>query len=187
MHEIGGDLERALDKELIKGIVDTPDLIGCVLRVHFCLEEILNLWCNKVTSTDNLFDTGSFINFDTKLAIAKNLGLPADIANVFKQINIIRNKYAHRSAYILEENVLNSLKDNVDKIITPEKMDKIESFSIHPTIAFGQAVKVTWKEADIRLKFILVYFVFLIKLIHRLQLEFFNRNIPYSFRAATMK
>lgn len=65
MVRIGGDVLGAFDDEVITALANTQDLIGAVLRVHFCLEECLNIWCNKVTDNKDFFDFG-FIGFDKK-------------------------------------------------------------------------------------------------------------------------
>lgn len=68
---VGGDLSKAFDPNLILSLTHSDDLIGVVLRIHFSLEELLNLWCDKITKVDNFLDIG-FIGFDKKLLIAKN-------------------------------------------------------------------------------------------------------------------
>lgn len=40
---VGGDVLGAFDDEIITALANTEDLIGAVLRVHFCLEEFLNI------------------------------------------------------------------------------------------------------------------------------------------------
>ncbi|MGV0885298.1 hypothetical protein V6760_00315 [Acinetobacter venetianus] len=74
---VGSDVLGAFDDEVITALANTQDLIGAVLRVHFCLEEFLNIWCNKVTSNKDFFDFG-FIGFDKKIKIANDIRVKID-------------------------------------------------------------------------------------------------------------
>ncbi|MBC8955048.1 hypothetical protein [Xenorhabdus sp. PB62.4] len=76
----------------------TDDVIGSVLRIHLMCEQILEFWICAACNQENFFGDGNKrirINFETKLNIARNVGLPVPLYNCTKIINKIRNEVAH--------------------------------------------------------------------------------------------
>ncbi|MDC4409317.1 hypothetical protein NQ656_04500 [Acinetobacter baumannii] len=177
---VGGDLSKAFDPKLMLSLIHSDDLIGVILRIHFSLEELLNLWCDKVTKVDNFLDIG-FIGFDKKLLIAKKLGLPNELFLVFKQFNKIRNSFAHDHNQELDLQKLIDIKNNIDSIET--------FIAPVPKISEGSYVdginkkKNKWDDPDLSLlkKFVYLYMVFSMKVIYRFKYEFSLKNLDHKF------
>ncbi|MDC4688661.1 hypothetical protein [Acinetobacter baumannii] len=177
---VGGDLSKAFDPKLILSLIHSDDLIGVILRIHFSLEELLNLWCDKITKVDNFLDIG-FIGFDKKLLIAKKLGLPNELFLVFKQFNKIRNSFAHDHNQELDLQKLIDIKNNIDAIET--------FIAPVPKISEGSYVdginkkKYKWDDSDLSIlkKFVYLYMVFSMKVIYRFKYEFSLKNLDHKF------
>jgi len=177
---VGGDLSKAFDPKLMLSLIHSDDLIGVILRIHFSLEELLNLWCDKITKVDNFLDIG-FIGFDKKLLIAKKLGLPNELFLVFKQFNKIRNSFAHDHNQELDLQKLIDIKNNIDPIET--------FIAPVPKISEGSYVdginkkKNKWDDPDLSIlkKFVYLYMVFSIKVIYRFKYEFSLKNLDHKF------
>ncbi|MDX7988643.1 hypothetical protein FE392_15105 [Xenorhabdus sp. 12] len=77
----------------------TDDVIGSVLRIHLMCEQILESWICAACNQKDFFGDGDKrrirINFETKLNIARNVGLPEPLYNSIQIINRIRNTIAH--------------------------------------------------------------------------------------------
>jgi hypothetical protein len=82
-------------------MLNALDKASVILRAHLILEEFLNIWCSRLTQTDDLF-AGTFVPYKTKLVVAQNLGLDKDYENILDKFNEIRNRYSHRRKYALE-------------------------------------------------------------------------------------
>ena len=164
-------------------MVNTPDEAACVLRGHLVLEEFLHLWIDKITSTDDMF-SGVFVPFKSKLQISRNLGLNQDHFKVLDKINEIRNRFGHRKGYEMEVSTLDSLADKIDQIPEPEKMLPTRDFEAYLSgkDQNGNLVnkKFRYAESDCRMKFIILFVVYMLKLSWWLQTEFNNRNIKYT-------
>lgn len=181
---VGGNFANVLDHKDYLALVNSTDTVGVVLRAHLILEEFLNIWCSKVTGTDDLFK-GSFTGFNTKLNISKNLGLSDAFRDVLDRFNKIRNKYSHNRQYKLEESRLDSLIDRIDKLPSVKEIVSCKEFSIHiggieAETGDRHEVEYLYEEADLNKKIIIVFIVLVLKLLNWMQSEFQKRNIEYT-------
>ena len=118
---IGGDFANVFDNSDYIALINSTDTAGIILRTHLILEDFINIWCSKITGTEDLFD-GPFIAFKAKLNISKNLGLDKQFYDVLDKFNTIRNRYSHRRQYLLEESSLDSLCTSIDMLPPTEKI-----------------------------------------------------------------
>ena len=178
---VGGDVLGAFDDEVITALANTQDLIGAVLRVHFCLEEFLNIWCNKVTNNKDFFDFG-FIGFDKKIKIAVKLGLPENLSVIFKLFNSIRNKYAHDTSAQITMEQLNDIRVKIDNLpnFGSQPIPKCDDPSFESLV--GDKV-LSWNGINISTKdrIVFLYFVFSMKILGSYVVEFQKRNIPFNY------
>lgn len=179
---VGGDFSKIFDPNDFLAMINIPDEALCVLRAHLILEEFLNLWSGKVTSTEDLY-AGGFVAFKTKLIISKNLGLSDEIFTIMDKINEIRNRFSHRKGHALEASMLEALKRKVDLALPEAPVLKCEEFSLWAggKDQHGKPAQITygWKGADTRIRFLIVFMVFMLKLTHWIQEAFNLRGIPY--------
>ncbi len=180
---ISGDFSRIFEAADYMAMVNTPDEAACVLRGHLVLEEFLHLWIDKITSTDDMF-SGVFVPFKSKLQISRNLGLSQDHFKVLDKINEIRNRFGHRKGYEMEASTLDSLAERIDKIPEPEKMLPAREFEVYFSgkDQNGNLLSKTFRysESDCRMKFIILFVIYMLKLSWWLQTEFDSRNIEYT-------
>lgn len=180
---IGGDFNRVFDHRDYLAMLNVPDEAMCILRSHLILEDFLGLWAAKTTNTDDLF-SGTFVPFKTKLVISKNLGLPTHFFEVFDKINEIRNKFSHRRNHALEDSNLESLKTRTNNIPSNASLEKCENFELHSSGLDQQGKrvesKISWKNADNRVKFLITFIILMLKLTSWIQSEFIKRGIDYS-------
>lgn len=174
---IGGDLAKIFDANLLIILVTSTDPIGVVLRIHFCIEAFLDLWCKKITNTEDFFDFG-FIGFDKKLSIAKKLGFPEDVACAFKRINKIRNKFAHDIDAQIQLNELNELRREIDIIET----FNVESFKISEMKIESKNILIKWNEDLSAIKkIVLLYSTLSLKLFLRYRYEFEIKGVEFKY------
>lgn len=180
---LGGDFNRIFGHEDYLAMVSIPDEATCILRGHLVLEEVLNLWSSKITTTEDLY-AGIFVSFKTKLVISRNLGISEELFSVLDKVNDIRNKFSHRKGYQLEKSQIESLKIKVDEIVESAKIQKCETFHVFVggTDEDGNPKEITytWKESNNRIKFVLVFVILMLKLTYWIQNEFINRDIKYT-------
>lgn len=178
----GGDLAAAFNTETINALINTKDLIGAVLRIHFCLEEFLNVWCSKITQCENFFDFNDRVSFEMKLAIAKKLGLSNELHAIFKVINKIRNKFAHKTNVEISDQELNDIRHAINRI---------PSYGSEPIPAIGSPEcvgnidgrEISWDMENVTVfdRLTLIYFIFSMKCLSVFNKEFTDRNIEFSF------
>lgn len=178
---IGADVQGAFDDEVITALANTQDLIGAVLRVHFCLEEFLNIWCNKITNNKDFFDFG-FIGFDKKIQIAVKLGLPENLAGIFKLFNSIRNKYAHDTSAKITIEQLNDIRMKIDNLpnfgsVPIPKCDD----PLFQTPVGNKVLSWNGSEISIKDKIVFLYFVFSMKILGIYVAEFHKRDIAFNY------
>ncbi|MEY4593148.1 MAG: hypothetical protein RIR18_2043 [Pseudomonadota bacterium] len=180
---VGGDFARVFDPEDYLVMINAVDEATVILRAHLVLEEFLNIWARRITSTEDLFD-GGFIPFKTKLFICKNLGLASAFVGVFDQVNTIRNRYSHRRKYILEESRLLSLRDAVNALPSQQPLAPCEKFEIHlgGEDASGGRQQIThnWATADTKKRLALIQVILVLKIVQWMQQEFNARGIKYN-------
>lgn len=75
--------------------VNTPDMIGLILRLHLATEVLLD----EYIALERADDRGEFVLngrfFGDKLSTAVAFGLPVPLARVCKELNRMRNEVAH--------------------------------------------------------------------------------------------
>ncbi|WP_151798576.1 hypothetical protein [Acinetobacter bereziniae] len=179
----GGDIATAYNLDTIFALIETKDILGAVLRVHFCLEEFLNIWCDKITHCNDFFDLGrgKFIMFDMKLAISKKLGLPAELAEVFTLFNRIRNKFAHQTNVSITDDELNSIRYAIDRISTyGSPIPKMDDPSWRGQ--FDER-EVHWNMPNVSVidKLLMIYFTFSMKAISVFNKELSDRGISFTY------
>lgn len=181
MVRIGGDVLGAFDDEVITALANTQDLIGAVLRVHFCLEEFLNIWCNKVTDNKDFFDFG-FIGFDKKIKIAVKLGLPENLSIIFKLFNSIRNKYAHDTSAKITIEQLNDIRIKIDSLPNfgtqpiPKCNDPLFKTPVGDKILSWNGINISTKD-----RIVFLYFVFSMKILGAYVAELHKRGISFNY------
>ncbi|MCT9118199.1 hypothetical protein N6G02_18815 [Cupriavidus gilardii] len=180
---VGGDFARVFDTQDYLIMFNSLDEVSVVLRAHMILEEFLNIWCSRVTSTEDLF-AGTFVPFKTKLIVARNLGLASEYEDILDRFNEIRNRYSHRRKYALEESRLNSIKDKVNALHSEPPMPPCEEYHIyaqgHDQFGRPQEIRHEWSSADMKKKVLLVVVQLVMKLVQWMQVEFNRRGIQYS-------
>lgn len=182
---IDGDFTNVFTYEDYIALINSTDTTGIILRAHLILEDFLNIWCSKVTGTDDLFDGKSFIGFKNKLNIAKNLGLNQQFYDVLDKFNGIRNKYSHRRQYTLEQNSFDSiislvdLLPPIDRFLPCKKLSLIVGGIYHET---GEQVEreFLWKDADLNKQIVMLFVNLMMKFLVWMQSEFTRRNISYT-------
>jgi len=179
---VGGDFGRIFDHRDYLAMVSIPDEATCVLRAHLILEEVLNVWSNKVTSTDDLF-RGGFVPFKTKLLIARNLGFDDGLFQILDRVNELRNRFSHRKGYVLEFSAIDALRRLVDAVAAPITVTPCETFraTVSGLDASGNRREIdhSWSSADNRMKLVILFVVLMLKITHWMQGEFLKRGIRY--------
>ncbi|EHL6631282.1 hypothetical protein KFL82_004782 [Salmonella enterica] len=94
----------------------SSDAVGIVLRMHLICELLTEAWVCAACNQRDLFMDGDKpirIECDTKLKLARNLGLPVPLYNAMKTINKVRNRFAHQSSSSITEADISSIQDNL--------------------------------------------------------------------------
>ena len=180
--QVGGDFARVFDHEDYLSMFNSLDEASVVLRAHLILEEFLNIWCSRVTKTDDLFD-GTFVPFKTKLVVARNLGLSAEYEVILDKFNEVRNRYSHRRKYTLETSKLDAIRIKVNALSCEPPLLPCEEYHIFAdgTDHFGQRREVVhkWPTTDTKKRVLLVFVQLVMKFVQWMQLEFKTRGIQY--------
>ena len=180
---VGGDFARVFDHEDYLIMFNALDEASVTLRAHLILEEFLNIWCSRLTETDDLF-AGTFVPFKTKLVVARNLGLSVEYGDILDKLNDVRNRYSHRRKYTLELSALDSLKNKVNALSSEPPLLPCEQYHIfaHGKDQFGrsQEVRHEWASTDTKKRLLLVFVQLVMKLVQWMQGEFTRRGIAYN-------
>ena len=180
---VGGDFARVFDQDDYLIMFNSLDEVSVVLRAHMILEEFLNLWCGRVTGTDDLF-SGTFVPFKTKLVVARNLGLAAEYVDILDGFNEVRNRYSHRRKYVLEASKLESLKNKVNALHCEPLLLPCEEYHIFAQgkDQFGrsQEIRHEWSSTDTKKRMLLVVVQLVMKLVQWMQREFNRRGVKYN-------
>ena len=180
---VGGDFARVFDHEDYLIMFNSLDEASVVLRAHLILEEFLNIWCSRLTGTDDLF-AGTFVPFKTKLVVARNLGLSAQYEEIIDKFNEVRNRYSHRRKYALEQSALGALKDKVNALHSDPPMLPCEEYHIFAqgNDQFGrpQEVRHEWATTDTKKRVLLVFVQLVMKFVQWMQAELSRRGVKYS-------
>lgn len=185
---VGADFSRIFDPNDFLAMINIPDEAMCVLRAHLILEEFLNLWCSKLTNTEDLY-SGTFVPFKTKLVISKNLGMSGEIFIVADRINEVRNRFSHRKGHTLEKSTIDALRIKVDDLEVNVSMLKCNDFKlfISGKDQHGAAAEFThtWEKSGNRIRFLIVFLSFMLKFTHWIMGEFGKRGIGYEIETIT--
>lgn len=111
------NIENLFQPDVLEAAAETEDEIGCVLRIHLLVEQLLNFYIDQ----KRVAEIKPFIKepreFNQKLALATAFGMPTQFAAVAHQINNIRNKSAHRMSATLGDGDVQQLARLVNKMI----------------------------------------------------------------------
>lgn len=180
---VGGDFARVFDHEDYLVMFNSLDEASVVLRAHLILEEFLNIWCGRLTGTDDLF-AGTFVPFKTKLVVARNLGMASEYVEILDKINEVRNRYSHRRKYVLEQSTLDGLKNKVNALPSDPPLLPCEQYHIFAQgkDQFGrpQEVRHEWSTTDIKKRVLLVFVQLVMKFVQWMQAEFTRRGVHYN-------
>lgn len=81
--------------------LETEDIIGCVLRLHLHVEELLN----KFLASSITAELAEIIkvpqNFSQKVQLATAFGMPVEMGLATLELNGLRNKLGHRLGHQL--------------------------------------------------------------------------------------
>ncbi len=174
---------NVFDHEDYLAMMNAQDESSLVLKAHLILEEFLNIWAAKVTDTQDLF-AGPFIPFRTKLVICRNLGIPDELFNIFDKFNDLRNRFSHRRKYKIELSMIDSIRTKVDALPSLVSLRPCDEFEIQmeglDATNMRRSISYKWDASDSKKKFLLVFIVFVLKLVGWMQVELKQRNIPFS-------
>jgi hypothetical protein len=180
---VGGDFARVFDHEDYLIMFNSLDDVSVVLRAHMILEEFLNIWCSRITGTDDLF-AGTFVPFKTKLAIARNLGLSPPFETILDKFNEVRNRYSHKRKYVLEQSQLDSIKNKINALESIPPMLPCEQFHLYAQGCdqFGrsQEIRIEWPTADTKKRVLVMSIVLIMKFVQWMQSEFKHRGVKYN-------
>lgn len=113
------DLDRLIKPEEYISAAETEDELGCVLRMHLCLERFLDEFIEKnIPEEDKKFHLKRQ-TFAGKLSLTVAYGLAKPIAECIYIINRIRNDFAHKSGIMLKGEDNERLANFVDEITIP--------------------------------------------------------------------
>jgi hypothetical protein len=180
---VGGDFARVFDQDDYMIMFNSLDEVSVVLRAHMIMEEFLNIWCNRITGTEDLFE-GTFVPFKTKLIIAKNLGLAPEYEDILDRFNEVRNRYSHKRKYALEQSRLDALKNKVNALQSDPPMLPCEQYHIYAQgrDQFGRPheLRHEWSTTDTKKRVLLVVIQLVMKFVQWMQIEFNRRGIQYN-------
>lgn len=184
MSRIGADFSDVFDLNIMIALINSNDEIGTVLRIHFMLESLIELWCNKITKNGDFFNFRPRPNFSLKLEIAKKLELNAEMARFIKTFNTIRNDMAHQKENIISTKVIDSLRHALDSMpsygdeLIPKIGDSAWSIQIDQR-------HYSWNTPDLSNidKLMFLYFTFSMKAIDIFKKELTEKDIPIEYIA----
>lgn len=137
------DLSKLIDASVLIKACETEDELGTVLRIHLCFETILTTFLEpKKNSFVKIPNT-----YAGKLSLSVAFGLPIVFAEIFKQINKIRNSLAHEpNSELSNSDVLELAKkvDTLSSVVTDfkkvsERYVEIPSRAADKRFSFGEA------------------------------------------------
>ena len=111
------DLNGLINPEEFIAAAETEDELGCVLRMHLCLERFLDEFAEKIIPDKDKKYHLSRPQFGGKLSLAVAYGLCSHIAESIYVINKIRNDFAHGRGFSISKQDNLKIADEVDKII----------------------------------------------------------------------
>lgn len=180
--KVGADFINVLDINVIIALLDTNDDIGAVLRIHFLLENLLELWCSKITGYEDFFDFDDRISFNMKLKLAKKLEMNPEVASFIKVFNTFRNDMAHLKGSIISDDVLDKLRHALNRIpsFDEKKIPKIED---PEWVGEFDNREISWNDSNIsnKDKLTFIYFTFCLKVISVFINDLSEKGISVSY------
>jgi hypothetical protein len=117
--ELKKDNEAPFDTNVLIACAETEDEVGCVLRLHFLLESLLNFYLERAISKEQWTYVNKWIGprspFAQKLAFAIAYKFPVAYASAFREVNTIRNALAHQSSSALSQDKVDQLGRMVNR------------------------------------------------------------------------
>lgn len=182
LSKTGADFANVLDIDVIIALLDSNDDIGVVLRIHFLLENLLELWCSKITGYENFFDFDDRISFSMKLKFAKKLEINPEVASFIKIFNRFRNDMAHFKGSIISDDILDKLRHALNRIPSfgEKKIPKIED---PEWVGEFDNRAISWSDPNIsnKDKLMLIYFTFCMKVISVFINDLSEKGISISY------
>jgi len=113
---INGDLGVFLDSNKYVPILNINDEAAVVLRLSLLIENFLEIFIKNVRrpGTENFVKPARY--FMAKVETSVALGLPLSIAKALVTINSIRNKFAHKLDYSMNDEDFNEIEASVNLI-----------------------------------------------------------------------
>ena len=118
------DLHQLIHPEEFIRAAETEDELGCVLRMHLCLEQFLDKFIEEMVAPASGKSQSKNLTFSRKLKLSVSYGLADPLAEAISLINQIRNKFAHERGTVLSEEDSQKIADLVDKVaVLPGKKE----------------------------------------------------------------
>lgn len=111
------DLHQLIQPDEYLRAAETEDELGCVLRMHLCLEQILDKFIEEMMPLDHKRFHPTRQTFSGKLSLSVAYGLITPLAEAICLVNQIRNRFAHRSGTVLSTQDSERIADLVDKVV----------------------------------------------------------------------
>ncbi len=115
-HSVDLNVETLFHPDVLLAAAETEDEIGCILRIHLLIEQLLNFYIDQ----KRVGDLKPFVKepreFAQKLSLATAFGLPTHFAAVAHQVNNMRNKSAHRMNAGFDDGDIQQLARVVNKL-----------------------------------------------------------------------
>jgi hypothetical protein len=115
------NLNNLLNSGRLIAAAETEDELGCVVRIHLCLESFLEAYLKHFIPEDEKKYHKDRLTFAEKLSLAVAYRLPKPIAEPIQMINKLRNKFAHADKAPLNDEINLKLADYIDQIEFPGK------------------------------------------------------------------
>lgn len=119
------------NKRFIALLQQDHDVMGRVLKAHLILEHYLTTYLGKTFGIDDIDSIR--LSFSQKVELLPSSGSAASVIKLgIKQLNSIRNKFAHRIEVDLEQLDINAMNE-VIQIFRPQvqfvnNLDRVEAF-----------------------------------------------------------
>ncbi|EMN5321684.1 hypothetical protein N8S19_11620 [Enterobacter hormaechei subsp. steigerwaltii] len=122
--KIDHDFGYFLDSSKMEKIADFEDESAALLKLMLIHEDFLRVVIENLRpeGSDNYNSIKNYKYFASKLSAAVLLGLPISLADAMKELNNIRNKYAHKIEYEITD-------EEVDKLAETIKTIKLEEIN----------------------------------------------------------
>ncbi|MCL1526916.1 hypothetical protein [Xanthomonas nasturtii] len=96
--------------------LETEDIIGCVLRLHLHVEELLAVLLNSSITTEIAKIITVPQNFSHKVQLATAFGMPVEMGLAALELNGLRNKLGHRLGHQLKREDVSRFAEQVDAV-----------------------------------------------------------------------